>query len=281
MSSTAPTGFAAEDSRRILHAVFRVGNLDKTVQLYKDAFGMQLLRERDVPEEKYKNVFLGFGPEDKHTALELTYNYDREEYDLGEGFGHFAVASTDIYKLAERIKEKGGQISREPGPVKGGSTHIAFARDPTGYQWELIQREKPSAEPLAQVMLRVGDLDKSIDFYTRVLGMKLIRRRDNEQYKYTLAFLGFKGEETEETVFELTYNWGRDSYKKGDGYAQAAIGTDDVHRSADEIKAAGWELAKEPTELPGIGTKIFALHDPDGYKIVFVDNKDFLKELEG
>lgn len=132
-----------------------------------------------------------------HPLNRLTYNYDREEYDLGEGFGHFAVASTDIYKLAERIKEKGGwqvgdvvvsvdaweqqwmmnastasaryfylnapflrtaacrcaggQISREPGPVKGGSTHIAFARDPTGYQWELIQREKPSAEPLAQV----------------------------------------------------------------------------------------------------------------------------------
>lgn len=280
-SSAAPaSAWPSQDSRRILHAVYRVGDLEKTVELYRSAFGLEVTRERDVPEEKYKNVFLAFGHEKEHTALELTYNYGVDSYDIGKAFGHFAIASKDIYALSERVEQSGGEISRKPGPVKGGSTHIAFARDPTGYQFELIQRPAESKEPLAQIMLRVGDLERAIAFYTSVLGAKLIRTRDVPDHKYTLAFLGFKGVEEDETVFELTYNYGVESYEHGNGYAQAAVGTDDVAKSIEAARAAGAEILKEATELPGIGTKIGAIRDPDGYKIVFVDNADFLKELD-
>ncbi|KFM26234.1 Lactoylglutathione lyase [Auxenochlorella protothecoides] len=244
MAATASADWAQEDKRRLLHAVYRVGDLNKTIEVYQKAFGLKLLRSRDVPDEKYSNAFLGYGPEEDHFAFELTYNYGKDSYDIGEGFGHFAIATNDVYKLSKDIKKAGGNITREPGPVKG------------------------------------GDLDRSIDFYTRVLGLKLIRKRDNPEYKYTLAFLGYKGDESAETVFELTYNWGRDSYTKGDAYAQVAISTEDVYKTGDQIKAAGVSLLKEPGPLPGLGTKILSLTDPDGYKIVFVDTADFLKELE-
>jgi len=211
----------------------------------------------------------------------LTYNYGKEEYDLGSGFGHFGLAVNDVFKTADAVKAKGGIVSREPGPVKGGKTNIAFVKDPTGYSWELIQRQGGITEPIAQVMLRVGDLDRSIKFYTDVLGMKLIRTRDNPEYKYTLAFLGY-GDEENNTVFELTYNYGKDSsnYTKGDAYAQVAISTKDVYKTADQIKACGGKVTREPGPVPGIGTKIVACTDPDGWKVVFVDEKDFEAELE-
>lgn len=281
MSSSAAPAWPAGDSRRILHAVYRVGDLEKTVALYRAAFGLEVTRERDVPEEGYKNVFLAFGDEREHTALELTYNYGVSSYDVGKAFGHFAIASEDIYALSARVEAAGGAIPRPPGPVKGGSTHIAFAKDPTGYLFELIQRPKASKEPLAQVMLRVGDLQRAVRFYEEVLGARLIRTRDVPEHKYTLAFLGFKGVEEDETVFELTYNYGVERYEHGDGYAQVAVGTDDVARSIEAARAAGADVIKEATALPGIGTRIGAIRDPDGYKIVFVDNADFLKELDG
>jgi len=213
-------------------------------------------------------------------SCRLTYNYGREEYDLGSGFGHFGLAVSDVYKTVDEVKSKGGIVTRDAGPVKGGKTNIAFVKDPTGYSWELIERKGEITEPLAQVMLRVGDLDRSIKFYTECLGMKLLRTRDNPEYQYTLAFLGY-GDEESNTVFELTYNYGKDSsnYTKGDAYAQVAISTKDVYKTAEQIKAAGGTVTREPGPVPGIGTKIMACTDPDGWKIVFVDQKDFEAEL--
>jgi lactoylglutathione lyase len=269
-----------EDSRRMLHAVYRVGNMDEYIKYMQNCFGMKLLRYRDIPEGKYSNAFLGFGPEDTHFALELTYNYGVDAYDIGTGFGHFGVAVNDVYSTVEAVRKVGGKVTREPGPVKGGKTTIAFVEDPTGYKWELIGRDGNIPEPLAQVMLRVSDLDRSIAFYTNVLGMKLLRTRENPEYKYTLAFLGYEDED-KGTVFELTYNWDQnEGYTKGEGYAQVAISTNDVYKTADQIKAAGGSLTREPGPVPGIGTKILACTDPDGWKIVFVDNEDFLKELQ-
>jgi len=180
-----------------------------------------------------------------------------DSYDLGTGFGHFGLAVNDVYKTVDEVKAKGGTVSREAGPVKGGKTTIAFVKDPTGYSWELIGRDGPIPEPLAQVMLRVGDLDRSIEFYTKVLGMKLLRTRDNPEYQYTLAFLGYDDED-KGTVFELTYNYGKgsDAYDKGKGYAQVAISTNDVYKTADAIRAAGGTVSREPGPVPGIGTKI-------------------------
>ncbi|XP_031250633.1 probable lactoylglutathione lyase, chloroplastic [Pistacia vera] len=268
-----------KDKRRLLHVVYRVGDLDKTIKFYTECLGMKLLRKRDIPEERYTNAFLGYGPEDSHFVIELTYNYGVDKYDIGTGFGHFGIAVEDVAKTVELIKAKGGKVTREPGPVKGGNTVIAFIEDPDGYKFELLERG-PTPEPLCQVMLRVGDLDRTINFYEKAFGMELLRRRDNPEYKYTIAMMGY-GPEDKNAVLELTYNYGVTEYDKGNAYAQIAIGTDDVYKTAEAIKLFGGKVTREPGPLPGINTKITACLDPDGWKSVFVDNVDFLKELEG
>ncbi|KAI5585366.1 hypothetical protein POPTR_006G160600v4 [Populus trichocarpa] len=268
-----------KDKRRMLHVVYRVGDLDRTIKFYTECLGMKLLRKRDIPEERYTNAFLGYGPEDSHFVIELTYNYGVDSYDIGAGFGHFGIAVEDVAKTVELIKAKGGKVNREPGPVKGGSTVIAFIEDPDGYKFELLERG-PTPEPLCQVMLRVGDLDRSINFYEKAFGMKLLRKRDNPEYKYTIAMMGY-GSEDKNCVLELTYNYGVTEYDKGNAYAQIAIGTDDVYRTAEAVEIFGGKVTREPGPLPGINTKITACLDPDGWKTVFVDNIDFLKELEG
>eukprot|EP00252_Welwitschia_mirabilis_P027218 TRINITY_DN9279_c0_g1_i1.p1 TRINITY_DN9279_c0_g1~~TRINITY_DN9279_c0_g1_i1.p1 ORF type:complete len:370 (+),score=79.49 TRINITY_DN9279_c0_g1_i1:86-1195(+) len=270
--------WSKKDNRRLLHVVYRVGDLEKTIKFYTECLGMKLLRKRDVPEERYTNAFLGFGPEETHFVVELTYNYGVDSYNLGTGFGHFGIAVEDVYKAVELIKAKGGKVTREPGPVKGGNSVIAFVEDPDGYKFELIERG-PTPEPLCQVMLRVGDLEQAINFYKKAYGMELLRRRDNPQYKYTIAMMGY-GPEDKSTVLELTYNYGVKSYDKGNGYAQIAISTDDVYKTAEAVRLAGGKITREPGPLPGINTKITACLDPDGWKTVFVDNGDFLKELE-
>ncbi|XP_043692017.1 lactoylglutathione lyase GLX1-like [Telopea speciosissima] len=270
------------DKRRMLHVVYRIGDLDRTIKFYTEALGMKLSRKRDVPEEKYANAFLGFGPEQSHFAVELTYNYGVDKYDIGTGFGHFAIATEDVYKMVENVRAKGGVVTREPGPVKGGASVIAFVKDPDGYLFELIQRG-PTSEPLCQVMLRVGDLDRSIQFYEKAAGMKLLRKVDRPEYKYTLAMMGY-ADENETTVLELTYNYGVTEYTKGTTYAQVAISTEDVYKSAEVVKMVtqelGGKITMQPGPVPGIGTKITAFLDPDGWKTVLVDYEDFLKELE-
>jgi len=280
VKASEASGWAKEDNRRMLHAVYRIGDMDKTIEYYKKHFGMELLRHRDVPDDKYTNAFMGYGSEKTHFSVELTYNYGQDSYDIGEGFGHFGLAVEDVFKTVESVKSAGGKVTRDAGPVKGGKTNIAFVEDPTGYKFELIQRPATS-EPFAQVNLRVKNLDESIKYYTECLGMKLLRTRENPENKYTLAFLAY-GPEEENTVFELTYNHGKDDgYSMGDAYAQVAISTDDVYKTAEAIREKGGKITKEPGELKGqITTKIMATTDPDGYKIVFVDNEDFLKELE-
>ncbi|KAK0580038.1 hypothetical protein LWI29_035495 [Acer saccharum] len=288
MAEAAPVAPNAEvlewpkkDKRRLLHAVYRVGDLDRTIKFYTEGLGMKLLRQRDIPEEKYTNAFLGFGPEESNFVVELTYNYGVTSYDIGAGFGHFGIATQDVYKMVEKVRALGGNVSREPGPVKGGTSVIAFVKDPDGYTFELIQRG-PTPEPLCQVMLRVGDLDRSIKFYEKAMGMKLLRKIDRPEYKYTLAMIGY-ADEYETTVLELTYNYGVTEYAKGNAYAQIAVSTDDVYKSAEVVNLVtqelGGKITRQPGPLPGINTKITAFLDPDGWKTVLVDNEDFLKEL--
>ncbi|CAI5483766.1 unnamed protein product, partial [Closterium sp. Yama58-4] len=217
-SSEELSEFVARDNRRMLHVVYRVGDLDAAIKFYTECLGMKLLRQRDIPEEKYSNAFLGYGPETSTFVVELTYNYGVDSYDIGAGFGHFGIAVEDVYKTVELVKSRGGKVTREAGPVKGGQSVIAFVEDPAGYKWEIIQRP-PTPEPLCQVMLRVGDLDRAIKFYEKAYGMKLLRTRDNPQYKYTIAMVGY-GPEAESAVVELTYNYGVESYEKGNAYAQ-------------------------------------------------------------
>ena len=124
---------------RFLHTMLRVGDLNRSIDFYTNTMGMKLLRTKDNPEYKYTLAYLGDESNPEQAELELTYNYGVSEYEMGTAYGHIALSSDDIVATCNRIREKGGKITREPGPVKGGTTVIAFVEDPDGYKIELIQ----------------------------------------------------------------------------------------------------------------------------------------------
>ncbi|MFQ2822468.1 lactoylglutathione lyase [Aeromonas allosaccharophila] len=126
---------------------------------------------------------------------------------------------------------------------------------------------------ILHTMLRVGDLQRSIDFYTRVLGMKLLRKSENSEYKYTLAFVGY-GDEKDEAVIELTYNWGVSEYELGSAYGHIALEADDIYATCDSLRAAGAKITREPGPVKGGTTVIAFVEDPDGYKIELIAKKD-------
>jgi lactoylglutathione lyase len=129
---------------RILHTMLRVGDLDRSLAFYTGVLGMSLLRRRDYPDGKFTLAFVGYGPESEQAALELTHNWDTKTYDIGTGYGHVALEVEDAHAACAAIKGKGGIVTREAGPMKHGTTVIAFVQDPDGYKIELIQR-KPNA----------------------------------------------------------------------------------------------------------------------------------------
>lgn len=126
---------------RMLHTMLRVGDLERSIKFYTELMGMTLLRQADNEEYKYTLAFVGYGDEKDHTVLELTYNWGKSEYDMGDAYGHIAIGVEDIYGLCEELEAKGADVYRKPGPVKGGKTVIAFVRDPDGYAIELIERK--------------------------------------------------------------------------------------------------------------------------------------------
>jgi lactoylglutathione lyase len=127
---------------RVLHTMIRVGDLEKSLDFYTRCLGMNLLRRNEYPDGKFTLAFVGFGPESETAVLELTHNWDQKEpYQIGTGFGHVAIGVPDIYGACERLKSAGAKITRPPGPMKHGSTVIAFIEDPDGYKIELIERK--------------------------------------------------------------------------------------------------------------------------------------------
>ena len=125
---------------RILHTMIRVGNLERSLAFYTDVLGMRLLHRTDFPEGRFTLAFVGYEDESRGAAIELTYNWDTSAYEIGNGFGHIALSVDDAYATCAQIKARGGKVTREAGPMKHGSTVIAFAEDPDGYKIELIQK---------------------------------------------------------------------------------------------------------------------------------------------
>jgi len=125
---------------RLLHTMLRVGDLQRSIDFYTKVLGMKLLRTSENPEYKYTLAFVGYGNNPDHAELELTYNWGTDKYEMGTAYGHIAISAEDIYKTCDQVRAAGGNITREPGPVKGGTTVIAFVTDPDGYKVELIER---------------------------------------------------------------------------------------------------------------------------------------------
>lgn len=126
---------------RLLHTMLRVGDLQRSIDFYTKVLGMKLLRTTERPEQKYSLAFVGYGNNPEHAEIELTYNHGVESYELGTAYGHIAIGVPDVYAACDKIRQGGGAITREPGPVKGGTTVIAFVTDPDGYKIELIERD--------------------------------------------------------------------------------------------------------------------------------------------
>ena len=126
---------------RILHTMIRVGDLDRSLAFYTEVLGMKVLRKKDFPGGKFTLAFVGFGPEEEGAVLELTHNWDTKSYDLGDGYGHVALEVPDAGAACEEIKRRGGKVTREAGPMKHGTTVIAFVEDPDGYKIELIEKK--------------------------------------------------------------------------------------------------------------------------------------------
>ena len=136
---------------RLLHTMLRVGDMQRSIDFYTRILGMKVLRQSENPEYKYSLTFLGYDSNPAQAEIELTYNWGTDSYELGTAYGHIALGMPDVYTACEKIKAAGGNVSREPGPVKGGTTVIAFVTDPDGYKIELIQRESERDGADAQV----------------------------------------------------------------------------------------------------------------------------------
>lgn len=126
---------------RILHTMIRVGDLDRSIKFYTEVLGMKLLRQKEYPDGEFTLAFIGYGEESENTVIELTYNWGTDKYELGEGFGHIALEVDDVYQATEEIRDRGGKIIRDAGPMNAGTTIIAFVEDPDGYQIELIGKK--------------------------------------------------------------------------------------------------------------------------------------------
>jgi len=130
---------------RILHTMLRVGDLQRSLAFYTEVLGMRLLRKKDFPEGRFTLAFVGYGEESETAVLELTHNWDTKAYELGTGYGHVALQVEDAYKACDEVRKRGGKVTREAGPMKHGTTVIAFVEDPDGYKIEFIQRPRSAA----------------------------------------------------------------------------------------------------------------------------------------
>ena len=128
---------------RLLHTMVRVANLDESIKFYTEVLGMKLLRKKDYPSGKFTLAFVGYGSESEQAVIELTHNWDVDHYELGNAYGHIALEVDDVYEACDKIKARGGKVVREAGPMKSGTTILAFVEDPDGYKIELLGKKRP------------------------------------------------------------------------------------------------------------------------------------------
>ncbi|PON82593.1 Glyoxalase I [Trema orientale] len=281
-----------KDERCILYVAYHVGHLDRTINFYTEAIGMKLLSRKDVPEEKHSYAFLGFGPEANQFVIKLKFDYGvNNSCDIiRTGFGHLGLETPDVHKMVENIRGKGGDIVKEPTlfEMDGSDYSGAIVKDPDGCTFELIQSDSISgsspspAPPLNHVMLFVADLDRSIQFYEKALGMKLLKKIiGNSEHEATVATIGYEDEKS--TIIELNHMCAGPQYTNENSNAQVAIGTNDVCKSALAVNLVtqelGGKITRPPGPLPVTKTNVATFIDPDGWEIVLIDNGDFLKEM--
>nr|PNR54859.1 hypothetical protein PHYPA_005752 [Physcomitrium patens] len=242
-----------EDNRHLLHVVYNVGNMEISTKWYQECLGMSILRKRDFPDEKYTNVFVG-------------YDYGVTKFDNGDAFGHFGIAVPNLQKTLDSIKKLG--YAAPSSPSEEHCDVFAIVVDPNGYKFKLIQRDS-SREPFCQVSLHVGDINHSILYYQDAYGMKLIARKDFPAQKKAFAYLSYDMDKRRSTVLEFEYNYDKTNYSKGNGYAQLAIGTEDIYKTYEACEIIdGGQTVTIPTTSPNTNTKIYAVIDPDGWRTV-------------
>jgi len=243
----------AMKDNKMLHVVYRVGNIEATKKYYTKCFGMKVLRERDVPDDKYTNCFLGYGSERRgeHFSIELTYNYGVEKYDLGNGFKYVGISVPDVEAAVNKVAENDGKIIDDSELPAS-----AVAEDTDGYRFQLVPGEQ--RDPVSKVSYNCTNIENSIKFYQTALGMTCFESSGS------LAKLGY-GSEKDSTIVELVHS--DEATEVGDGYGQIAISTPDVYAAADSITKSGFEVTRAPGPVPGIGTKVTAVRDPDGFKV--------------
>lgn len=272
--------WAASDTRRMLHPVMVVKDIKAAQQFYADVLGMKALRYRSFPDGS-ANGFSGYQAEDKGVAFELVQKAGDEPIDIGSGFRHFSVAVPSIEGALQRAMNDGYEIV-EGVDFEAGEVYI---RDPSGYLWEILPA-MGEAESVREINVVVSDLAASVKFYTEALGMTVMRTESTQGatgYKRASVAWGSKGADTEmvmtqpntpEAAPKLLVEPGTNSYK------QLAVATQDVYKATEAVRALGGAVVREPGPVPGIGTKVSKVADPDGWVVALVDVEDFLKELQ-
>ncbi|XP_038903299.1 lactoylglutathione lyase-like [Benincasa hispida] len=265
-----------KDHRGLPRAVIHVSDLDRSIRFYMQGFGMKLLKRRNFPDRQYRDALIGFGPQNTHFLLELRQRYDSNDVFIGTEFGHFGIATQDIYKTVEKARANGALVIHKPQKVN--QTIFAFVEDHDGYKFKLIQRTT-SSDPLVEIMLHVQDLNTSLNFYTKALGMKLFERQNNSTGQIVLGTLGYGVNPSKTTILQLEKrkNIPRDDGR--DGYSMVYIGTDNVNKSAEAaklvMKELGGNLIIEPVLFSNINVKLTGFTDPDNWITNMVDNKDY------
>ncbi|XP_038905642.1 lactoylglutathione lyase GLX1-like [Benincasa hispida] len=266
-----------KDHRRFLRAVIHVSNLDNSIKTYTEGFGLKLLKRRMFTDRGYEDALVGFGPENTHFLLELRQRDESNNVFIGTEFGYFGISTQDVYKSVEQARSNGVVVIQEP--VKVNETIIAMVQDQDGYQFKFIQCLSAAVDPLSQIMLRVQDLNLSTTFYSKALGMKLFESQNNSQGQFIMGTMGYGTNESETTLLKLETrnNLSRDDGR--DGYAMLYISTDNVKKSAEAaklvIKELGGNIIMEPVLVPTINVKMTGFSDPDGWRMIMVDNKDY------